>query len=169
MRRSCSESGIVTCRPRIKIPGSATGSAVCSISFTMDQDFSHKQGTNSGQCWHELFQNPVVVTGYPIPRRTRYSSGLEIPLNVMSGLTESPRMNKYFGRLFLKGFATALVPTEKLNDAVLWHLYYSEDGTRLPYPDLEAIDNFDLDLRDLTKKRHIVGWCSKANFFAGTS
>ena len=39
-----------------------------------------------------LFRNPVIVEGYLIPTRGRYNTGLEIPLNIMSRLAESPRL-----------------------------------------------------------------------------
>ena len=85
----------------------------------------------------------------------------------MAGLTMSPRIHKYMGHHFLKGYSTALVPTEKLDDMILWHLYYSEDGSHLPYPELDGMDYTGLELHDLTAGRHVVGWCSQANFFTG--
>ncbi|KAJ3535266.1 hypothetical protein NM208_g7203 [Fusarium decemcellulare] len=168
LRSSSSESGLATCRPQITIDTPPTGPAVCNMRFPVDANLVKGQDSGNGQCWHELFRNPVVVTGYPIPRRTRYGSGLEIQLNVMSGLTECPRINQYLGRHFLKGFSTALVPIEELNDVTLWHLYYSSDGSRLPYPNLETMHNVGRGIRDLAAGRHIVGWCSEAKFFAGS-
>ncbi|KAM6536465.1 hypothetical protein FALCPG4_002469 [Fusarium falciforme] len=138
----------------------------CHIEFSVEEHNTSSQESGDEQCWHEIFQNPVVAGGYPIPRRTQYGSGLEIPLNVMAGLTGCPRINQYMGHHFLKGFSTALLPTEKTKDAVLWHLYYSEDGSRLPYPDMEPMDKVNISLGELTRARHIVGWYSKAQFFA---
>ncbi|KAK3346389.1 hypothetical protein B0T25DRAFT_460196 [Lasiosphaeria hispida] len=85
----------------------------------------------------------------------------------MSRLTDSPRINSFFGRHYLKGFSTAIVPTESLDDAILWHLYFSEDGSRLPYPDLDSQESASIDLGNLVKGRHILGWCSEANLHAG--
>ncbi|KAH7243150.1 hypothetical protein B0J15DRAFT_94008 [Fusarium solani] len=171
LRQSCSESGLATCRPQIRISGSTAAGAPpnCHIEFSVEEHNTSSQESGDGQCWHGIFQNPVVVGGYPIPRRTQYGSGLEIPLNVMAGLTGCPRINQYMGHHFLKGFSTALVPTEKMKDAVLWHLYYSEDDSRLPYPDMEPMDQVNISLGELTQARHIVGWCSKAQFFAGAA
>ncbi|KAJ4183440.1 hypothetical protein NW759_017083 [Fusarium solani] len=171
LRQSCSESGLATCRPLIQIsrPTAAGAPTNCRIEFSVEEHATGSQESGAGQCWHQIFQNPVVVGGYPIPRRSQYGSGLEIPLNVMAGLTGCPRINQYMGRHFLKGFSTALVPTEKTKDAVLWHLYYTEDGSRLPYPDMEPMDNANIGLGELTQARHIVGWCSKAQFFAGAA
>ncbi|KAF4470088.1 pfs domain [Fusarium albosuccineum] len=164
---SCSESGLATSHPQLKISTPSAGPAICTIQFLVEVNLEKGQKSVAGQCWHALFQNPVIVSGYPIPRRTQYSSGLEIPLNVMSGLTQCPRINKYLGRHFLKGFSTALFPTKKLDDAILWHLDFSTDGSRLAYPNLDEMDNLDMDIGELAAGRHIVGWCSEAKFFAG--
>ncbi|KAH7022527.1 hypothetical protein EDB80DRAFT_694949 [Ilyonectria destructans] len=171
LRRSCTESGLATCRPKIQTYVPSAGPAICTIRFAMEEISADTKPPAAGQCWHELFQNPVVVRGYPIPRRTQYDSGLEIPLNVMSGLTKCPRINRFLGSHFLKGFSTALVPMKRLSEAILWHLYYSPDGSRLPYPDLDAmdLDHVDTSLKDLTTTRHIVGWCSEAKFYAGAA
>ncbi|KAH7175958.1 hypothetical protein EDB81DRAFT_615971, partial [Dactylonectria macrodidyma] len=169
LRQSCTESGLATCRPKIQTSVPSAGPAICTIRFAIEEISADTKPPGAGQCWHKLFQNPVVVGGYPIPRRTKYDSGLEIPLNIMSGLTKCPRINRFLGRHFLKGFSTALVPMKRLSDAILWHLYYSPDGSRLPYPDLDAMDHVDTDLKDLTRARHIVGWCSEAKFYAGAA
>ncbi|KAM0427797.1 hypothetical protein ACHAPT_007254 [Fusarium lateritium] len=170
LRQSCSESRLATCRPQIRTSRrTGTERASCHIDFSVQTHDTSSQGSSVGQCWHEMFQNPVVVEGYPIPRRAEYGSGLEIPLSVMSGLTDCPRINQYMGHHFLKGFSTALVPTGKMKDAVLWHLYYTEDGSRLPYPDTNSMDKASVGFGELSQSRHIVGWCSKAKFFSGAA
>ncbi|KAF4969081.1 hypothetical protein FSARC_3604, partial [Fusarium sarcochroum] len=167
LRPSCLMSGLAICRPQILISRPVRGSLRCDFEYHVTPVSLTPQDPQNGRCWHAIFQNPVIVAGYPIPRRKRHDSGLEAPLNIMSGLTMSPRTHKYMGHHFLKGFSTALVPVEKLDDMILWHLYYSEDGSRLPYPDLDGMKHTGLDLRDLTAGRHVVGWCSQARFFAG--
>ncbi|KAH6697198.1 hypothetical protein F5X68DRAFT_257437 [Plectosphaerella plurivora] len=60
--------------------------------------------------------------------------------------------------------------TRNLGTEMLWHFYYSPDGSRLPYPtpDQETEkEETQIDLKALTHARHIVGWCSKAKFHAG--
>jgi hypothetical protein len=136
------------------------------ITFAMEHP-NPKANAQDGQCWHALFRNPVVVRGYPIARRARYNTGLEIPLGMLSALTQSPRINEFLGGYYLKGYSTAVVPTETLDDAVLWHLYCTDDGTRLPYPDLEPANFVTFDLKDLAKRRHILGWCTEARLYAG--
>ncbi|KAJ4258805.1 hypothetical protein NW762_007892 [Fusarium torreyae] len=167
LRPSCSASGLATCRPQIQVSTSKAGPARCIINYPVIPVALAPQDSKRGQCWHSIFRNPVIAVGYPIPRRNQSGLGLEIPLNVMAGLTMSRRIHKYMGRHFLKGYSIALVPTEKVSDMILWHLYYSEDGNRLPYPNLDDMDHAALDLQDLTAGRHIVGWCSEAKLFAG--
>lgn len=41
------------------------------------------------------------------------------------------------GKTFAKGFSTVVFPTDTLDNALLWHLYCADDGSRLPYPDFE--------------------------------
>ena len=138
---------------------------MCSVEF--QTTLVNPTKDTPGQCWHAIFRNPVIVEGYPIPRRKRYGSGLETHLNVMAGLTSCPRINKYKGHHYLKGYSTALVPTEKIDNMVLWHLYYSDDGSRLPYPNPAGLHCADLRMQDLTAARHVVGWCSNAKFMTG--
>ena len=120
-----------------------------------------------GYCWRSLFCRPLLVQGFPIARRPTQMPGLEMPLNVMAGLNSSPRIHKYGGNYYLKGYSTALVPTEKIGNMVLWHFYYSDDGSRLPYPNPTSLRCVDLSMQDLTAARHVVGWCSNANFKTG--
>lgn len=49
----------------------------------------------NGQCWHDIFKNPVIVRGYPIPRRLEWNTGLEISLNIMAGLAQTQRVNRF--------------------------------------------------------------------------
>ncbi|RBR24683.1 uncharacterized protein FIESC28_02456 [Fusarium coffeatum] len=170
LRPSSSGTEFATCRP---IFGTCNPSisksrpAECFIAFLTTPMGATKD--RPGQCWHAIFRNPVMVEGYPIPRRKRYGSGLEMPLNVMAGLNSSPRIHKYGGNYYLKGYSTALVPTEKIGNMVLWHFYYSDDGSRLPYPNPTGLRCVDLSMQDLTAARHVVGWCSNANFKTGAA
>ncbi|KAH7182393.1 uncharacterized protein B0J16DRAFT_400600 [Fusarium flagelliforme] len=167
LRSSCSDSGFSTCQPRFKIFKARTDEAECSFHFpTFPMDLTKYK---PGQCWHAILRNPVIVEGYPIPRRKRYGVGLEMPLNVMAGLNLSPRIHKYEGNYYLKGYSTALVPTEKIGNMVLWHLYYSDDGSRLPYPNPTGLQCTDVNIQDLTAARHVVGWCSNAKFMTGAA
>ncbi|KAL6849042.1 hypothetical protein ACO1O0_008572 [Amphichorda felina] len=93
----------------------------------------------NGQCWHDIFKNPVIVKGYPIPQRPEWSTGLEIPLNMMAGLARSQRLDRFRDKLYIKGFSTMLVPTKQIGDVICWHMIYNKDGSRISYLD----DNVD--------------------------
>jgi len=141
----------------------------CYLSFKTHKVMPDPKAASAGQCWHKLFRNPVVVQGYPIPRRSQYNSGLEIPVNMMSRLADSPRLHQYMGKHLLKGFSTAVFPTATLDDdeALLWHFHCSDDGSRLPYPDLEVNKCVDIAPDELASRRHILGWCTENKLCAG--
>lgn len=169
LRSSCVESGIATCTPQIRIDDT-DGQKSCHISFRMKPYRGTGVGLLNGQCWHELCQNPVLVEGYPIAARSRQASGLEIPLDILSGITQCPRISHFLDRYYLKGFSTAVMAVANLGHEMLWHLYYTSDGSRLPYPAAEpdnTAGNLPIDIDALTKARHIVGWCSEAMLHAG--
>ena len=173
LRTSEMDDELSLCLPSISIGPYREGLAssfACTLHFpTRKASRGPKAEVFPGQCWHKLFRNPVVVEGFPIPRRSRYGSGLEIPLNMMSRLTESPRIHQYFGKHLLKGFSTAVFPTDTIDDALLWHLHCTDDGSRLPYPELEGggIQCVDTALDEMASQRHILGWCSEASVCAG--
>jgi hypothetical protein len=121
----------------------------------------------NGKCWHNLFQNPMVVKGYPIPARAETGTGAEIPFNMMAGLARTQRVDCFKAMTFIKGFSTLLVPIKRTEDMIFWHLFYNKDGHRISYldstkPSLEYAKSLDLE-----QCRHVLGWCEDAAFYAG--
>lgn len=114
-----------------------------------------------------MFRNPVLVNGYPIPRRPHTDTGLEIPFNMMAGLIGTQRVNAFKGNLFLKGFSSMLVPVERFDDIVVWHFLHNADGARIPYLDHSLPLLADLDFRSIETGRHMVGWCSEVKICTG--
>ena len=138
----------------------------CSIRFMTREDTSDLEA--SGQCWHGLFDRPIMAEGYPIARRASFAEGLEISLAVMATLAGTTRVHPYSGKVFLKGFSTMLVPTDSMGDIVAWHLISSKS------PELRISYNAGLDLchekvqfPDLQRSRHVLGWSSSVKFLAG--
>ncbi len=166
-RKSSDEDSMSLCVPTIRIYQTALPGKTFSGGYLGFSTRKIADATAAGQCWHKLFRNPIIVEGYPIPKRNRYGTGLEIPISMISSLAESPRLHQFLGRRLLKGFSTAVVPTEKLGDSILWHLHYTEDGSRLPYPDFETVPCVDVGLDEVVKGRHILGWCTEASLHAG--
>ncbi|KIL83643.1 hypothetical protein FAVG1_13126 [Fusarium avenaceum] len=181
LRTSTRQTGIVYCTPMITniLQNDVTPShqfgrkkssadITCEIAFKMEE-VPHPLSTATGQCWHDIFKNPVIVRGYPIPRRPQWRTGLEIPLNIMAGLVQTQRVDQFDNKIYIKGFAMMLVPSQRIEDILHWHLVYNKDGSRISYLD----DNLDqekyitrLNLEDF---RHVLGWCSEVKFYAGSN
>src|SRR4051812_47563678 len=128
--RESEDEKIMVCMPTINIhhpplPGNTITRGSLGFCIRKIADT-----TTTGQCWHKLFRNPVIVEGYPITKRSTYRTGLEMPVSMMSILAEGSRLHQFLGKRLLKGFSTAVIPTKKLEDSILWHLYYTDDGSR---------------------------------------
>lgn len=121
----------------------------------------------SCECWHDMFLNPMIVEGYPIPSRVESKTGMEIPLHLMAGLARSEQVDQFNGKIFIKGFSTLLVPTKRIGDMLLWHLLYKKDGSRISYPDSAVPHAGDISGLDLARLQHVLGWCSEAEFYSG--
>jgi hypothetical protein len=187
LRSSPSKRGAVSCRPvaslvlqsRAQAPDTPTDEAemsgLCKIGFqfkTLDKGVSDG---SSGSCWLDSFRNPVVVEGYPIPRRSRAGSGLEVSIDIMVSLVNANHLVDFCRRTFLKGFSTMLAVTEVIGSTVFWHLFYNGDRAYISYEDarIPRIQENDLsrtlDQATLATSRHILGWCKKVSCLAGTS
>ena len=182
LRSSPYELGVAYCTPfisDIRVSNAPTLASVtqswtdvfCKIDFNVEEREEHLEPSN-GQCWYNLFRNPIVVKGYPIPRRSERDTGLEIPLSVMAALAQARRATTFGGKLFIKGFCTMLIPTRHVGDLVIWHMLFNEDGSHVSYVDPrirnipgahpENISDFELETA-----RHVLGWCSNVKNYAG--
>ncbi|RAQ50712.1 hypothetical protein AFGD_002709 [Aspergillus flavus] len=143
----------------------------CGIDFKLNDQEQANPPLSVGQCWHHLFRNPIVVTGFPIPYRSRQGTGLEVPLNILAGAVHASRVDAFRDKLFIKGFSNLLIPTEHIRDQnqILWHLRYNVRGDRISY--LDGIESHvgHITLTDLESSRHILGWCSDARCYAGAA
>ncbi|KAJ0413625.1 hypothetical protein BJY00DRAFT_319622 [Aspergillus carlsbadensis] len=170
MRSSTSLDEVVCCRPLVdQIPTAAAAPVNeyrCKISYATHSQ-TRSQMPSSGECWHNLFRAPVIATGYPIARRPAASPGLEIPLAMMSVLTETQRLNCFGGRYFIKGFSTMLVPTHYEENIIMWHLVHNSTGERIPYTDGNKMGQVEVPISRFETARHILGWCSQMKLYAG--
>ncbi|KAJ5936391.1 hypothetical protein N7454_005026 [Penicillium verhagenii] len=131
---------------------------------------------STGQCWQDLFRNPVVVLGFPTRRRRPdQGPGLEISLSTLVALVGTRRIAVFCGKFFLHGFCTMLVPTKYDVDTVYWHVLFNENGSRIPFTDIRVrkiIEDFDLSkhlmLSGVETARHIVGWSEQVRNYAGS-
>lgn len=138
----------------------------CNIGFKVDVIDNTNEASN-GQCWHQLFQSPVIVQGYPIPKRPISNIGLEIQLDTLASLAGACSISTFNNKLLIKGFSTMLVPTRYSDNILLWHLICKKDGDRVSYLDGEDIHAADVSLSDLKKSRHILGWSSQVRYLVG--
>ncbi|OQV03982.1 hypothetical protein CLAIMM_08939 [Cladophialophora immunda] len=177
LRSSPHESGVALCTPFVRevcigdslSPVSNTLSAtglICTIAFNMRSGLEVRPPSN-GQCWHNLFKNPVIVDGYPTRRRAEHNTGVEMPLNVMAELAGTQQLNTFNGRLFIKGYSAMLVPTRLVGDLLIWHLFFNKDGSRISYLHDTASHAENLMLSVVRSARHVLGWCSEAKYYAG--
>lgn len=123
-------------------------------------------------CWFPLFNSAGIARGFPIPERG-CKSGLEISIGILAALTRVRHAVEFQGGVVLKGFSTMLVPTERFQDGIRWHLIRNEDDSFMSYengirqcPDRLMLHEVNLDaLRSTTT---LVGWCSAAKIFLGS-
>ncbi|TFB01273.1 hypothetical protein CCMA1212_006791 [Trichoderma ghanense] len=118
----------------------------------------------NGQCWHRLFNNPVVVTGYPIKPRKGFvvEAGLELPFDMMATLSDCQFLTTWEGKTVIKGFSAMLIPTRVQDDIISWHLLVSEAGKRLSYGDDRVPKGISIAPQNLSGSRHVLGWCAEA-------
>jgi hypothetical protein len=167
VRCSPDENTRAYCTPHVK----RSDRDVFSYNFDIEIDTSLGDETQGieGRCWHGMFRNPVIVRGFPIPRRPRANTGLEIPLHMAARLTDARRVHDFRGRLCLKGFSAMLAVVEVVGDMVLWHLHHNATGGRVSYLDAHKSSyTGTIDTNVLRVSRHVIGWCSHAEYLAGT-
>ncbi|KAM5519714.1 PFS domain-containing protein [Fusarium oxysporum f. sp. phaseoli] len=171
LRSSPRRKGLVYCTPSIR---SMYQSRVMPQAVVFEIEFEVEQLPESpdianGQCWHGIFKNPIIVKGFPILPKLQKNTGLEIPINLMAGLARAKHVDRFNDKVYVKGFSTMLVPTKQFKDVVYWHLIYQEDGCRISYLADNLQRDDDVGSLNLASCRHILGWCSEANFYAGSA
>jgi hypothetical protein len=175
--RTSREYGVCYCTPYVKGPYKGDNSDRTPGSlpapeylFQIGFDFGqiHDEIAN-GQCWHDMFRNPVIVRGYPISRRTATQTGLEMPLNMMARMVRTDHVIPFGSTWYLKGFSSMLALAERRDDILLWHHIYDRDGGRVSYFDYQAGSPMIVTVSELESARHVVGWCPDVVLYAGKS
>lgn len=172
--RSSDSGKLSTCRPSVALEQQRIGYLAWNIAHpTVDVLLpGPEDALMLGTCWVSLFQGPILVEGFPILKKPDGFLGLEMRLNIMAGLVDSPRITNFAGTIFIKGFSSALVLTKHSKTACAWHLLTQEDGKHLSYDDprIEALSPVRADavnINELGSARHFVGWCSHVRAFTG--
>lgn len=159
--------------PVTELEGSTiAGHYVCTLDCVI-KPLDPTEQQQDGQCWHRLFNNPVIVTDYPVLPRPRPllepSKGLEVPFDILIALAETPVFTSFGPNYLMKGYSTMLVPVLEICNIIVWHFVFNETGDRLPFLDsrLSDLDSIRPIAVDNHQIRHIVGWCSNAKSMAG--
>jgi hypothetical protein len=84
---------------------------------------AHGENTWHGQCWFAMVCDPVIATGYPVPKRDAASQdkGLEVSLDLMVAMSRADFPTIFGDAFILKGVISALVITARSEDAIMWH------------------------------------------------
>jgi len=122
-------------------------------------------------CWKQLFRNPTVAEGFPVPRRPADMPGLEISLEAMCILVNATRLTVFNNRAVLKGFNAAIVLADSRGSILQWHFICNDDGSRLPYSDPRILSSLEVegvgDLPRIRAARHILGWSANVSYNIG--
>jgi len=167
--------GLICCLPHIEemtpfAEPEGHGYLSCKIKFPCRVFRPTKSDQATGQCWHGLFRMPVVVKGYPISRRPKAETGLEISLEMMAALIGSRSVERFNSAIFIKAFSAMLAPTDRIDNVVIWHLLHTQrPSDRISYLDCSMQYRDDIRLTELASARHIVGWCPEADCNIGKS
>lgn len=158
------------CTPQITY---STTTNMFNVAYTQETVHLEKL---SGACWHSLFRNPVIVTGYPIPFRPEEAKGLDINVNMMAGLIEATYATEFNGGIVIKGMSSMLFPTKKVQDSVLWHFVRKENGACIPFFEADEYNRCsamlgpgNVDISCLNSCRNFVGWTRSSILKAGES
>lgn len=186
LRSSPTKGRAMVCRPVISSllfpKASGTSMAVdrvvtglCELGVEFQSLSEDMSGESLGSCWLNAFRDPVIVQGYPILRRVRAGSGLELSVEMMSSLTNASYLVSFCRRTYLKGFSTMSFVAEVIGPTIFWHLLRSKDGTYISYEDARVPRVPENDAQQIvnhtifTTGRHILGWCTKVSCLAGMS
>ncbi|KAH7129073.1 hypothetical protein EDB81DRAFT_888840 [Dactylonectria macrodidyma] len=167
---SCSLPVVERCSVATSNLVSQSASSARGLCYKMTfrvEDLDQQLAPLNGQCWHNLFRNPVLVQGYPIRNRPQNDTGLEISLKVMASLAQAQYLNMFCSRPIIKGFSTILYPSYQSGDLLIWHLVYNEDGGHISFLRGVTCYTLSVSIPEIERSRHILGWCSEAKLYAG--
>jgi len=178
LRSSPQERGVVYCYPIIsnlviKLQEQDKTTTTCDIGFKIEVDNSDTVSPDpKGRCWHELFRNPVLVKGFPIRTKPQDDMGAEIPIEIIAGLVGSNQLSLFAKDIFIKSFSEMVVLVKHVGDLLVWHLLFNENGEHISYCDPRffptGLASF-INVLTSETTRHVVGWCSRVENFAGRS
>lgn len=123
---SASSESVTFYTPSVISINRVSGGAIDDAWFLINWTESTMPTSGNGVCWLSMVRNPVVVTGYPIPRRHIEAQGLEMTPSIMTALIKSRRVVDFRGATFLKGFSSMLAVTKVVAEVVIWHHFFNQ-------------------------------------------
>ncbi|CAD6592140.1 MAG: hypothetical protein ASARMPREDX12_005851 [Alectoria sarmentosa] len=124
-------------------------------------------------CWLPIFANPVIARGFPVSERENGEQGLEVPLEIMAALGGARHVTEFEGGLVLKGYSAMLVPIERHEQSIQWHLIRNSNDERMRYRQLrnECLNRAmleEVDYDALRTTRAFLGWWKSSETHLGT-
>lgn len=162
------ETGALSfCAPTISKKSS--GCLDFQIKYVSSSIEVEMQSEAGAACWHNMFRNPAIAKGFPVPRRHNNEPGLELSLDMMATLGQTFWATCYDGFL-LKGFNSIAAPVKRTGKSVLWHFLVKKDKTRMSYEDTRQYCGLS-SIRDaiFAGARHFIGWAEQVEIIAGRS
>lgn len=140
--------------------------------FTVTFDTSELSNEEQS-CWLPIFANPVIARGFPVSERENGEQGLEVPLEIMAALGGARHVTEFEGGLVLKGYSAMLVPIERHEQSIQWHLIRNTNDERMRYRQLrnECLNRATLeevDYEALRTTRAFLGWWKSSETHLGT-
>ncbi|KAJ8116705.1 hypothetical protein OPT61_g1930 [Boeremia exigua] len=127
----------------------------CQLDFEVTvRESSTTRSEQSGLCWHDMFTNPILVSGFPIPSKPKSSLGLELPFDLLAGIVGASQ-------------AMGVQAMERLDGLLLWHFSFNKEGKRFSYLDVPLKNACDINVHQLNDVRHVVGWLRDSSYHAG--
>ena len=168
-RNAQSKDAVQHCTPSLSAYPSKY-SNLCRIRYSF-ADLEADDGlANDSQGWRQIFRNPTIARGYPIAKSENNEPGLEMPLELAADLGQALYATTFKGILLLKGVCSALVPTKKTDNSVIWHYVLDHNLAYLAYN--QALEIWDktssIDSACLKTLRHYVGWTKQSESPVGT-
>lgn len=115
-------------------------------------------------CWYQLFRNPVIACGFPVPDKANEEKGLEMSLELMAALSGARFAIDFEGGLVMKGLSVLLLPVKQSSDVVQWHMISTPEGKRIKYEEARSFRGrallHEVNHKSIQGTRAILGWWS---------
>ena len=164
-------SSVTIVRRTVVSSDGVTWEIQCSFNEILEGDFPPNA---AGTCWHDMFFDSNIATGYLIPKKPKDIIGLELSLFAMTALIGASRLTNFGPHVFLKGYSSLLVLTKRHDKICQWHYVFNNDGSRIRYTDPRVKRARALEVEDVStcdawigSMRHVIGWCQDVHWVIG--